>query len=91
MSLQHRIEVLTQNISNLVCSIAGLGTHLHWPHEKRKAEHVLIPMNRAFNIGDADAHMVYTPRMGRTFGWISLGHSRDYFFMDENLFTCSRT
>ena len=82
MGLEHRIEVLTQNISHLVRSVAGLGTHLHRPHEERKAEHLLVPIDRAFNIGDADAHMVYTPWIGRTFGWISLSHSPDYFFMN---------
>ena len=82
MGLEHRIEVLTQNISHLVHSVAGLGTHLHRPHEERKAEHLLIPMDRAFNVGDADAYMVYTPRIGRTFGWISLCHSPDYSFMN---------
>jgi hypothetical protein len=50
-----------------------------------------VPTNGAFNVGDADAHMVYTPRIGRTFGWVTLWHSPDYFFMNWSTLLASTT
>jgi hypothetical protein len=58
---KQRFAVLAEHILD-VCTWIG-GTHFERTLQQRKTKHFLIPMDCAFDVGYADADMVYSPRI----------------------------
>jgi hypothetical protein len=82
VSLEHRIESLTKNIPSIR---AWFSSHLRRLHEKGKPKHLLVPLNRAPDVGYPYPDVIDRPGINGGGGCIVLFHfQRDYGFLAMN-------